>query len=517
MKRKQILAAALAAILCPGLISCTGGEKLERPAEKAVETVSMWMPLTDIVTATVSNFSETPFAQELEKRTGVHVEYLHPSKSQQARELILLLAGDEVPDMISWSWYNFGNGIEHTIENGFVTRLNDLIDAYSPSLKSYLQQNPEIDSMVKTKAGDYYVYPFLREDERLTVYTGPMVRRDWLNRMGLAVPETIDDWTSALRSFKETGVEIPFNGEINALVRAFGPAYGIKMGFFMEGGQVKYGYTQPEYKGFLAKMNQWYTEGLVNKNLGAVDFIALENSVLNGMTGAVYAAAGSGMGHWSAAAGEPGFDLAPAKYPVLQRGEKSAYGARDPMYGFMGAVAMSGKSKHKETCAKFLDYGYSEEGHMFYNFGTEGVSYQMVEGYPQYTDLILHNPDGLSITNAMGRYMMSCYSGPFVQDLRYQEQYYTLPQQREAIELWSEATSETDYALPPYSAPADEISEMDRLTDYIDPYAVEMQYKFIVGVEPLSNYDAYLNHLKSLDLDALLQMKQKAVDNYLAP
>ena len=130
---------------------------MERPAEKAVETVSMWMPLTDIVTATVSNFSETPFAQELEKRTGVHVEYLHPSKSQQARELILLLAGDEVPDMISWSWYNFGNGIEHTIENGFVTRLNDLIDAYSPSLKSYLQQNPEIDSMVKTKAGDYYV------------------------------------------------------------------------------------------------------------------------------------------------------------------------------------------------------------------------------------------------------------------------------------------------------------------------------------------------------------------------
>ena len=157
--------------------------------------------------------------------------------------------------MISWSWYNFGNGIEHTIENGFVTRLNDLIDAYSPSLKSYLQQNPEIDSMVKTKAGDYYVYPFLREDERLTVYSGPMVRRDWLNRMGLAVPETIDDWTSALRSFKETGVEIPFNGEINALVRAFGPAYGIKMGFFMEGGQVKYGYTQPEYKEFLAKMN----------------------------------------------------------------------------------------------------------------------------------------------------------------------------------------------------------------------------------------------------------------------
>ncbi|WP_127585083.1 hypothetical protein [Paenibacillus koleovorans] len=52
----------------------------------------------------------------------------------------------------------------------------------------------------------------------------------------------------------------------------------------------------------------------------------------------------------------------------------------------------------------------------------------MENGNPKYTDLILNNPDKLPITQVMAKYFIASWSGPIVQDKRYIEQYYTLPE-----------------------------------------------------------------------------------------
>ena len=84
---------------------------------------------------------------------------------------------------------------------------------------------------------------------------------------------------------------------------------------------------------------------------------------------------------------------------------------------------------------RFLDYGYSEKGHMLFNFGKEGESYEMKDGNPVYTDLILHNPDGLSVSDSMKKYLLAMNSGPFVQDEKYIEQYYQYQQQKDAVDI----------------------------------------------------------------------------------
>lgn len=53
------------------------------------------------------------------------------------------------------------------------------------------------------------------------------------------------------------------------------------------------------------------------------------------------------------------------------------------------------------------------------NYGEEGVSYTMVDGEPQFTDLVLHNPDGLECSHrATSTKYRSCVSSilnaPFV-------------------------------------------------------------------------------------------------------
>ena len=94
---------------------------------------------------------------------------------------------------------------------------------------------------------------------------------------------------------------------------------------------------------------------------------------------------------------------------------------------------------------------------MLNNFGVEGIDYEMIEGYPTYTDKITNNPDGLSIVQAMSMNIRANNSFPIIQDRRYIEQYYELPQQVEALEVWQ---NDFDlHAIPPVTYTSEESSE----------------------------------------------------------
>ena len=54
---------------------------------------------------------------------------------------------------------------------------------------------------------------------------------------------------------------------------------------------------------------------------------------------------------------------------------------------------------------KWLDYAFCKEGHMLFNFGVEGLTYKMVNGYPKYTELITDNPAGSGHDQAIGNYI----------------------------------------------------------------------------------------------------------------
>ena len=50
----------------------------------------------------------------------------------------------------------------------------------------------------------------------------------------------------------------------------------------------------------------------------------------------------------------------------------------------------------------------------------------------------------------------------------------------------------------------------------IDSYIEEMQWKFITGQEPLSNFDTYLANLERMGIKDRIQVYQDAYDRYLA-
>lgn len=485
--------------------------------------LTYWCELNSNVAANYTNLGETPFGQGLMERTGVNIEFQHPPTGQLNEQFNLILADGNLPDLMIYPWQSYPGGPEGAIADGTIIALNDIIDQYCPNLKAYLEANPEVDRQCKTDEGNYYMFPFVRSDPSLCVSIGLMVRQDWLDELNLEMPTTIDDWHTVLTAFKnEKGATAPFTFEYSTPslrdTNPFMAAYGVTASFYLgDDGAVHYGPVEEGYREYLTTMNQWYQEGLIDPDIGTVQLDQVSAKMTNDSAGASLGWNGSRMGLWTSAGQEtnPDYDLEPAPVPVVNEGDAAFIGPMDNLVVNNGGTAITTSCQDIEAAARMLDWAYGEEGHMFYNFGIEGESYEMVDGEPVYTDEITHNPDGLPIAEALSAYTRVTYNGSFVQDVRYISQYYTYDSQKAAPEVWTVDAAQ-DHILPPITPTVEESSEFSTIMNEINTYRDEMTLKFILGTEPLENFDAFVETINSMNLDRALEIENAALERYNA-
>ncbi|WNR43033.1 type 2 periplasmic-binding domain-containing protein [Paenibacillus roseipurpureus] len=490
---------------------------------KTDKKLSYWATLQGNIVGVKSSLDEVPFFQEWPKKTGVPLVYTTAANNASDRQFNVMLASGDLPDMIEYNWTNgYPGGPEKAIKDGYILKLNDLIDKYAPNLKKYLKEHPEVDKMVKTDNGSYYVFPFIRGDNYLQVYHGPIVRKDWLDELGLPVPTTIDEWYTTLKAFKDkkgAAAPIALVGQPNPLndtaTGDFVGAFGVTKGFYLDNGKIKFGPMEQGFKDFLATFRKWYTEGLIDKNMATTDVKAIDANFANGSTGATVGNAGGGIGRWQpiVEAKYPKAVLVGTPYPTLKKGDMPQFGQLDVPFTPAGSVAISAKSKNAELAVKMLDYGYSEEGRMFFNFGTENTSYKMDNGYPRYTDLVMKNPDKLAVAQAMSLYTRGNYTGPFIQDKRYAEQFFALQTQRDAVTVWQK-TDMAKHQLPPITPTPEESSEFAKIMNDTNTLVNEMILKIILGAEPVDSFDKFVEKMKSMKIDRALEIQQAALDRY---
>lgn len=490
---------------------------------KTDKTLTYWAELTGNLTGVKPSLEEVPFFQEWQKQTGVPLKFTTVPATKGKEQLTVMLATGDLPDMIEFDWAKgFPGGPEKAIKDGYILKLNDLLAKNAPNLMKYLKEHPDVDKMVKTDNGSYYVFPFIRGDDYLRVFQGPIVRKDWLDELGLPVPETIDDWYATLKAFKEkkgATAAISFPGQPRPLNDfgngAFAGAYGVTKDFYLDNGAIKFGPMEPGFKDFLATFHKWYAEGLLDKNIATVDTKALDANFANNATGATVGNAGGGIGRWQpiVQAKDPKAMLVAAPYPVLKKGDIAPFGQKDFAYSTGGAVAVSAKSKNAELAVKLLDYGYTDAGHMLFNFGKEGVSYKMDNGYPRFTDLLMKNPDKLAPSQAMGLHIRGNYNGPFVQDKRYIEQYLALQTQRDAVSTWQK-TDVDKHQLPPITPTPEESSEFAKIMNDVNTLVDEMILKIILGAEKVDSFDTYVSKMKSLKIGRAIEIQKAALDRF---
>lgn len=479
------------------------------------EKLTMWRTLPTSLSTVVDTMAETEYYKEYAKRTGVEVEFIHPAAGQTVQSFNLMVASDTLPDMIAytWSWYN--GGVQAALEDKIITSLNDYINDYAPNLKNYLSNNPDDDRSVKTDEGVYPYFPLILDGDELTVTAGPAIRKDLLDKYNLEMPETIDDWTNVLRTFKNNGIQIPMSFNYNQMYIFYNMFSATDNFYRDENDKIQLGLVDESYKNALIGIKKWYDEGLLDKNIVSVDKKMIDSYILNGKTGATITSGGSGIGSYMDAAPSDDFSLVGAMYPVKERGTASKYTNLLQRHSGAG-VAVTTSCKNPALAAKYLDYVYSDEGRMFSNFGVEGVSYEMVEGYPTYTDMIMKNAEGNSVSHMLSFYTAANAGTSIIQDVRYIEQFYSKPEQKMATEQWTKGAkvAREEFAVPYTVLTAEEGAEAATILNDIVTYAKGMSVKFFTGVEPIEKFDEYVAKIKELGLERLLEIHNDAYDRY---
>ena len=502
---------ALAMLLALAMVLLTGC--VPEAAKEAVQIT--WYMLTE----DVDLYNGLKGVEVIEKKTGVDVVFQSPPDNSADAYKMMVISGD-LPDVIMWE---YSASTDRMYEEGTIIELTDLIAEHAPNLTRIFTERPELRREVETADGRIYYFPSINpmltvEDICRKTTSGLIIRKDWLDKLGLAVPNTVDEWYEVLTAFKTrdpngNGLmdEIPFDGWG---LPYFAASFGVLNRFCIKpDGTVAYGPMEQEYKACLETMNKWYSEGLLGPNcLIHSDAWKTENIVNN------FAGAFTGMDnawrHYLPDLQENVPDAMFAPVPWAKNAEGVRYTFRTETAGHMSKFVTTITSDCKDPVAavKLIDFMYSQEGADLLTWGIEGESYKVVNGKKQLTDYALEMADdGYLVLHhyAIGHAAFPKYDGESVVLATYPAE------QIVAETTWAESSSALVY--PPYiTMTVEEKAFCDGVMDDVTNYITEMELKFITGEEPLSNFDAYVAQLDRMGVSKALEIYRRAYEAYMA-
>lgn len=540
---KKFLSVVLVGAMALGLIACgTTQEPATEPAveegtKQTVEVVSedITYPLTDAakisvwtnnqppVASVYADWTESPYHQGLAENTGVEVDWIYPVSGANVNEAYnLMLTDEELPNVI----FNFTSLSDQALlaQDGMIYDLTDYLPKYAPDYWEYLNSDPELLKNAKADDGRIYgVWSYTESDENGT-YIGPVIRQDWLDECGLDMPVTLEDWEEVLIAFKEKyDAKFGFTMKrINMGIASGTNAQAsisatVDYWYVDENGKVQLGNMDESWKESLEILHRWYEMGLIDQDSFTMDDNALRAKVLSDKIG-VSITAMSQMTNWinDAAAEGTGSQWVGMDYPRVAEGAATSR-IQSQNRTLQGVAMITTQCSEEEliSALKWLNYGFTEEGHMYINFGNEGETYTIdAEGNLQWTELVTEDPDGLAV--AVTKYT-GASSTPMgtVQDAR-MVVLKNDPAAAAAVKLWISNTDNGKYVLPNLSLTSDETMTYTDLYTPIKAYCVEMALKFIIGEESLDNFDAFLEELKEMGVEECQAIQQAAYDRYLA-
>ena len=482
-------------------------------------TLTVAFVTNSTVTANYADFTETPFWNEIQEVTGVKLEAMELTSDA----FKLMLTSGELPDLLITDPYNYSGGPEMAIEDQVVAPITDYME-YAPDLMAALQLDEDYRKATTTSEGEIIGAPFIRGDEYLLTSVGMIIRADWLEELNMDIPETPDQMYEVLRAFKEEmGAEVPLSLNSN-LVKNWMLKGQITGGFglvsahtYQVDGVVHYGFAEKELKDVYTWLNKLYTEGLFDPDFATIGSTEVKSNIQSGRSGLTAGSCGGNLGTWLREmwTTDETYDLAGVPSLVSSAGETPLFcPAENKVPGTM--MCMTTACEYPEIAVQLMNYGYTEEGAMLFNYGIEGETYTIVDGYPTYTDWVMNNPDGWSMAQALAGYCRSWNTGPFVQQKEYMEQFGSLPQQRSALEAWTDNTV-TDYMIPKLAINTEDSAEYSKLSSEIGTYVDEMMIAYITGAKSLDTFEAeYLATLESLGVDRMIEILQNALDAYNA-
>ncbi len=459
---------------------------------------------------------EWPVFKASAENTNVYLKGVasQSSSDEQSAFNLMITAGD-LPDIIG---YRDISKLESLGREGGLIPLNDLIAEHAPDLQRILDENPDYLKAATSLDGNIYVVPKFME---VDVAMGYFIRTDWLKKLNLEVPQTIDELYDALTAFKTQDPngngkadEIPYfrrnsDGNLWNLFHMWDAASS----FDVKDGNIVYGPMEEEFKLAMKTLAKWYKEGLIDpeiftRGLGARDVMLGQD--IGGFTHDWF---GSTANYNTKLADTiEGFEFRPMIPVKNQNGERVEKSARchGPGWG------ISSSCEDPVTVIKYFNYFFTPEGHKLINYGIEGETYTLDGNKPVYTDKVM-NSDKTALATLRGYGVQ--YRIGMVQDFAYEKAWLN-EIAAEGMQMYidggyvkREIPTSDGYILLKYTP--EQEREYLRIMSQIENYTLEMIQKWLMGSSDFeADYPSYVRKLKDKGIEKAIEINQAAFDVY---
>ncbi|MCI9360426.1 MAG: extracellular solute-binding protein [Hungatella sp.] len=546
--RKQLICTALSVTMALGALSACVPQKTSQPpaataapsshaaaaegqTEASQETAAFNETGLPIVNQTVTyemaaksrhnkNFAELEFFQKLEEETNIHIEWNMSSEDGWKEKKGLLFAG-ELPDAF------YGQGILSDVDvikygsQGMLIPLNDLIEQYAPNVKHLLDTNPEYRKQLTAPDGNIYSLPSLTELSP-TTHDKLFINKIWLEKLGLEIPETPDEFRDVLIAFRDndlngdgrTDDEIPFtflySRKENGLFSLFGSFGQLDQlnHFIVKDDKVLYTAVTEPYKEAIEYFHDLYTKQLIDKegfthdfNIFTAKLKAPEKNIGSFMAWSLASSTGNNKDDFIAIA------------PLKGKDGKQIWNTYVSAINAKGSFAITNKAQNPEILMRWIDLHFHPETSLQIDQGLLG---RTLEKSSDGTYHYLPVPEGKTFTEMIHDYSPGVNSlGAVTMEIASKlELNANLQERKELDEFYAPYNVPAEEVFPGVYFTMEEVDEISALETDINAYVDQCYANWIVNGGIESEWDEYLKKLEQMHLQDYIDIYQTAYDRY---
>ncbi len=473
-------------------------------------------------TANQLAWNEMVLFQEMEKLTNIRFKFDTPAAESYKEKLNLRFASNTLPDVLFGATLTAENEIMFGSQ-GQLVPLEDLIDNFAPNIRKLFEEHPDIKKNITTPDGHIYALPFVDTPGSFGVYPKIWINETWLKSLGLSIPKTVSELADALRAFKEKDPnkngqadEVPLSFHLVAasgmpdIQSVLMNAFGFTGTMTVDSGKVRFAANEPQYKEYLTFMNTLYKEGLLDRE-GYSQTLQQKNAKGNNQALGAFASGGAFQVVGNDL--DKDYSILP---PLVSDVNSTAFSVRGN-YLTKGTFAITSSNQHPEATIRWVDYLYSLDGALLAAQGLEGKQFEYIENGQGLKALI---PEGQNPANFRGT--ISPNAGTFIPRIHEPIQKLNQYNLKESNPLNYHIAEETIAKLEPVAKDGfpliyftlEEQQQLKVLETDISTYVNEMTAKFIVGAEPLDQWDRYIETLGKMNVEQYVTIYQAAYDRW---
>ncbi len=503
-------------------------EELTLPLTEEKKELSVWVVYNNAETLDINDME---CVKQLEELTNVHINWITVGEQEAQEKFGIMINSGDYPDIICSVNLNYPGGTEKGIEDGVFLDMDEISRKYMPNYMACLEANEMTRREATSDSGKLLapkiVYGMEKTVEGQGSQRGLVYRQDILEKLGMDLPVTVDEWHDVLLKCKENGMASPLmlsSSGASELSLAWGvntisePTY-----FQLDGEKIAFGPALDGYGQYLDTMHQWYEEGLISANftsgnlLETMDFATMQNDEVMLM---------SNWAFWSGSVmptmgivTNPDFYLQAIQNPVLKEGDEPIQSVQDSY--IRGTTYITTACEDPILAAKWLDYMYTEDGELLNFYGVEGDTYTFDDnGLPQYTAKVLEHEGEQNATAVLRNYCLSSGGGiafgkyDLSATLKLTD---TLSSdgvniQQASSDIWSEPRN---IAVPSGLELTDEEgSTINTTMTAINTLVEEYTVNYILGTDSRS-FEEFQTSLYDYGLQDCIDIYQAAYDRYL--